>query len=98
EWSHFAVIRDVAAGQLLPPRDASVPADVAASLQTMPVPWELRYLPPPSQTDDDFWRHDANPVPGPRPPAPRLTAYESLQAPLYYWLMAPLLWVLGGCS
>jgi len=98
EWSHFSVIRAVASEQLLPPRDAPVPDDVAASLRSMPVPWELRYLDPPSETHDDFWRHDASPAPGPPPPAPKLTAYESLQAPLYYWLMAPLLRLLGGCS
>ncbi len=98
EWSHFSVIRAVAAGQLLPPRDAPVPADVAASLRSVPVPWELRYLPPPSQTEDAYWRSGASPTPAFLPPAPRLTAYESLQAPLYYWLMAPVLRALAGCS
>jgi hypothetical protein len=96
EWSHFSVVRAVSAGQLLPPRDAPVPADVAASLRSMPVPWELRHLLPQSETHDDFWRHDISQAPN--SPAPVLTAYESLQAPLYYWLMAPLLHVLGGCS
>ncbi len=98
EWSHFSVVRAVASGQLLPPRDAPVPPDVQASLRAVPVPWELRYLPPPAQSHDDFWRHGGSPTPGPWPPAPRLTAYESLQAPLYYWLMAPVLRMVGGCS
>jgi hypothetical protein len=79
----------MAQGDLLPSRDATVPADVDASLRSVPVPWELRYLPAPART------HDGPGAPG---TWPRLTAYEALQAPLYYWLMAPLLWLFGGAS
>ena len=96
EWSHFAVVRAVAAGHFLPPRDAPVPADVEASLRSVPVPWELRYLPPPARTEDAYW------APGnrDRPPGswPHLAAYEALQAPLYYWLMGPLVRLLAGCG
>ena len=96
EWSHFSVVRAVASGQLLPPRDAPVPADVQASLRSLPVPWELRYLPPPARTEDEFW---GSGIRGRESGTwPRMTAYESLQAPLYYWLMAPVLRVLSGCS
>ncbi len=44
EWSHFAVIRQMAnGGQLLVSRDAApVSRDIEASLQLAPVPWELR--------------------------------------------------------
>lgn len=100
EWSHFAVVRAVAAGDLLPSRDAPVPADVQASLRSAPVPWELRHLPPPARTQDDYWRAPAtDQTAAPTPEAwPRLTAYEALQAPLYYWLMAPLLRICSGCG
>jgi hypothetical protein len=89
EWAHFSVVRMVAHGDLLPRRNAPIPADVDASLRSVPVPWELRGLPAPART------HDGPGGPG---PWPRLTAYEALQPPLYYWLMAPLLRVFGAAS
>ena len=89
EWAHFSVVRMVAHGDLLPSRDAPLPADVDASLRAVPVPWELRYLPAPART------HDGPGAPG---SWPRLRAYEALQAPLYYWLMAPLLRLFGSAS
>jgi hypothetical protein len=89
EWAHFSVVRMVAHGDLLPSRDAAIPADVDASLRSVPVPWELRNLPAPARTHDG---------PGPPGPWPRLTAYEALQPPLYYWLMAPLLRIFGAAS
>jgi hypothetical protein len=89
EWAHFSVVRMVSQGDLLPSRDATIPADVDASLRTVPVPWELRSLPAPAHT------HDGPGAPG---PWPRLTAYEALQPPLYYWLMAPLLRVFAAAS
>ena len=112
EWAHFAVVRAVAfAGEVLPPRDGPVPRDVEASLQIAPVPWEMRYLPPPSVSTDVFWA-----LPAPERAArqaaframPRawtretasggLGAYEALQPPLYYWLMAPLMRLAGGLT
>ena len=108
EWSHFAVVRAVAEGNLLPARDAEAPRDVEASLQIAPVPWEMRYLPPPSVSHDVFWTL------APQDRAARqaafrnlpaewsreagssgLKAYEALQPPLYYWLMAPALRLVG---
>jgi hypothetical protein len=89
EWAHFSVVRMVAHGDLLPSRDAAIPADVDASLRSVPVPWELRNLPAPART------HDGPGAPG---AWPRLTAYEALQPPLYYWLMAPLLRLFGGAA
>jgi 4-amino-4-deoxy-L-arabinose transferase-like glycosyltransferase len=105
EWSHFAVVRDMAIrGEWLVSRQAPIPRDIEASLQLAPVPWELRTLPPPSYTHDEYWslsddererrqsalrilpaawsREDGAGV---------LKAYEALQPPLYYWLMAPAL-------
>ena len=110
EWAHFSVIRAVALeGRLLAPRDRPVPRDVEASLQLAPVPWELRNLPPPSLTEDAYWslpadarqhrRQEFQAMPaawsretstGP------LTAYEALQPPLYYWMMAPVVRLASG--
>jgi len=110
EWSHFSVIRLMAArGAWLVPRDAPIPRDVAASLDLAPVPWELRALHAPAVTEDAFWKlspadrqqriraFQALPrawrnADGP----PSLTAYEALQPPLYYWLMAPVLRAAAG--
>jgi Dolichyl-phosphate-mannose-protein mannosyltransferase len=74
EWAHFSVVRMVAHGDLLPSRDAAIPADVDVSVRSAPRPW------------------------GASDPGPRLTAYEALQPPLYYWLMAPLLRIFGSAS
>jgi 4-amino-4-deoxy-L-arabinose transferase-like glycosyltransferase len=105
EYAHFAVVQRMALrGEPLVARDAPVGQDIALSLALAPVPWELRTLPPPSVTHDDFWR---------LPPAERarresdfraippaaalldapgnLRAYEGLQGPLFGWVMAPLL-------
>jgi len=46
EWAHFSVIRLMAGGQLLVDRNAPVPVDIDASLDTWPRPWELRNLAP----------------------------------------------------
>ena len=100
EWAHFAVVRRIVVqGELLPSRQAPVPKDVEISLQLAPVPWEMRNQPPPAVTQDDFWqldaaqRHRREQAMGAMPPEWQsqdgtLTAYEALQPPLYYWLMA----------
>ena len=112
EWAHFAVIRQMAVhGDVLAPRDAPVSRDVEASFQFAPVPWEMRALKAPSVTQDDFWQLPAE-ARGAREAAllampaawsgqngsGAFTAYEALQPPLYYWLMAPVLRVLLGCT
>jgi 4-amino-4-deoxy-L-arabinose transferase-like glycosyltransferase len=112
EWAHFSTIRAMAGGHgALAPRDASVPRDVAESLNLAPVAWELRQYPPPAVTQDAFWTLPAEErqrretafrdMPaawrterGPQSP----TAYEALQPPLYYWLMAPVARLLAGRS
>ena len=112
EWAHFAVIRAVAAGErLLVPRDQPVPKDVQASLLLAPVPWELRAFPWPAVTQDAFWdlapeeRAQREATFRSIPPTWRLQnggasiyAYEALQPPLYYWLMAPALKVASRMS
>jgi len=111
EWSHFAVIRAMAlGGEILVARDQGIPRDVEASLEIAPVPWEMRSLPPPSLSEDEFWAlpptvrqqrqaaFRAMPVEWSRQAGSgALKAYEALQAPLYYWLMAPVLWLVRGC-
>jgi hypothetical protein len=96
EWAHFAVVRTMSGGHPLVARDAPIPADVVASLQSAPVPWELRALPAPARTHDAFWA--GQPSTSPAAPWPRLAAYEALQPPLYYWLMTPLLWCFRHAS
>jgi len=103
EWAHFAVIRTMLSnGEALVSRDAPIPRDVEASLELAPVPYEMRYLPPPSATQEAWWRLPAGerarreaeframPVQW-RSQAGLgpLRAYEALQPPLYYWLMTP---------
>jgi hypothetical protein len=105
EWAHFSVIRTMAVrGEPLVARDQPVPRDVALSLELAPVPWELRYLPPPSITEDVYWSlpdevraqrqaaFRAMPADWGREDGPAgLTAYEALQPPLYYWMLAPVM-------
>lgn len=103
EWAHFAVIRTMLAkGEALVSRDAPIPRDVEASFELAPVPYEMRDLPPPSRTEEAWWRLPAGerarreaeframPVEW-RSQAGLgpLKAYEALQPPLYYWLMTP---------
>lgn len=107
EWAHFAAVRQMAfGGHILASRDAPVPRDVEASLQLAPVPWELRALPPPAVTHDEYWglsreKRDRRQSALRAMPAAwgredgtgALKAYEALQAPLYYWIMTPALWI-----
>jgi hypothetical protein len=104
EWSHFGVVQRMAfRGEPLVSRESPLPRDVAASLELVPLPWELRGYAPPSATHDVFWRLD--PAERARresafraiPPAWALEdtanfkTYEGLQGPLYGWIMTPLL-------
>ena len=105
EWAHFAVVQRMAfRGEPLVSRYAPVGGDIAASLELAPVPWEGRYLPPPSLTHDAFWRLPAeerarrearfraiSSASAREDAAGNLKAYEGLQGPLYGWLMTPLL-------
>jgi hypothetical protein len=112
EWAHFSVIRNMAAShEALVERDAPVPRDVEASLQLAPVPWEMRYLPPPWLTQDSYWslppemRARREAAFRAMPPAwsrqaggGPFRAYEALQPPLYYWMMTPVERLLGASS
>ena len=110
EFAHFGVIRAISAqGRILVPRDQLGPRDVEESLQLAPVPWEVRGWDVfrHSVTQEAYWSLPAqerrlretrlremppgwareNAVAG-------ISAYEALQPPLYYWLMAPVLGIL----
>jgi len=110
EWAHFSVVRQmVTGGRLLASREAAIPRDVEASLRLAPVPWELRSLASPAVTRDEYWglgpderarrQRALRTMPaawGREDSTGGLTAYEALQPPLYYWTMAPALWVCRG--
>ncbi len=104
EWGHFAVLeRTALRGETLVSRYSPVSRRIEASLKLAPVPWALRYLPPPTVTEDTYWRLSREERSsrqgdvGTLPPAwatedgsGGFTAYEALQPPLYYWIAAPL--------
>ncbi len=110
EWAHFAVIERMAVrSEVLVWRDSPVSREIDASLKLAPVPWELRSLPPPSLTEDAYWRLSADeragrqdrfysiPASWAREDASSgMAAYEALQAPVYYWMAAPVLHLMGG--
>jgi len=112
EWSHYAVIERVALRhEALPSRDHAVSQRVAASLRLAPLPWQLKQTPPPAVPQDAYWHlppgeraareraFAALPAqPLQESPGEYFRAYEALQPPLYYWLMAPLLRLLSGAS
>jgi hypothetical protein len=114
EFAHFGVIRAISAqGLILPPRDQPGPRDVEESLKLAPVPWEVRgwNVFQQSLTDEQYW---SLPPDERRARETRLrelprawarenstagiSAYEALQPPLYYWLMAAVLSILKGAS
>jgi hypothetical protein len=96
EWAHFAVVSHMADGAALVPRDAPLPPDVAASLREVPMP--PTNLPAGALSHEEFWALSAEGrEKRARGAIPGMTAYEALQPPLYYWLMAPVLWLARGC-
>jgi len=109
EFAHFGVIRAMARGIMVPPRDQRGPRDVEESLRLAAVPWEVRNWDVfrSSLTQEQYW---ALPAEEKRDREARLrtlpeawareestagiSAYEALQPPLSYWLMAPVVRVL----
>jgi hypothetical protein len=112
EFAHFGVIRAIAAqGLILVPRDYPGPRDVEESLRLAPVPWEVRNWPVfrNSLTQEQYWSLPAQerdlrqdrlrhlpPGWARENSAAGVSAYEALQPPLYYWLMAPVVSLLKG--
>lgn len=102
EWSHFGHIeRLVSTGQLFANRNEGVSEEVLVSIQNAPVAWELKELPPPFLTHDEYWRlapeerklraeaiEKIDRDSGSIPVSSELKIYEALQPPLYYWLLS----------
>ena len=112
EWAHFAVIRAMAVrGEILAAKESPIPRDVEASLQLAPLPWDMRHYPRPYATEDVYWSLPAEtrqqreaqfraiPAEWSRETsAGGQTTYEAFQPPLYYWMMTPVLRLMGGRS
>jgi hypothetical protein len=113
EFAHFGVIRAAALhGVLLAPRNQPGPRDVEQSLDLVPIPWGVHTWEVfrSGLTHEEFWslpeaerryrevRLQAIPRASQWLESSRISAYEAYQPPLYYWLMAPLLFVLRGSS
>ena len=110
EWAHFAVVQSAALrGELLGVRDRPIPRNIEASLRIVPLPWELRRFDAPSVTHDGYWQlpeaerraREAALRSIPRQWAledgsGKFSNYEAQQPPLYYWLAAPVVWLLRG--
>jgi 4-amino-4-deoxy-L-arabinose transferase-like glycosyltransferase len=110
EWAHVAVVQSVALrGELLGARDRPIPRNIEASLRIAPLPWELRRFDPPSLTHDAWWqlpeaaRREREAALHAIPPqwafedgSGLFSNYEAQQPPLYYWLVAPAVWLLRG--
>ena len=112
EFAHFGVIRAMTTkGILLVPRNQPGPRDVEESLKLAPVPWPVRDWDVfrSSLTEEAYWslppeerrQREARLRDMPRSwqredSAGGVSAYEALQPPLYYWLMAPALYALSG--
>ena len=57
EWPHFAYIQELAvSGGALVDRNQLISQEIGTSLRLAPMPWELRGYPPPSVTEDEYWR------------------------------------------
>src|SRR5215813_5290828 len=56
EYAHFAFIQRVAVQHELPVPDTRISREVEQSLELVPLPWELRDLPPPHVIHDSFWK------------------------------------------
>ena len=111
EFAHFGVVRAVARGIWLVPRDQPGPRDVEESLKLAPVPWEVRgwdvfrsslteegywALPPQDRRQRESRLRNMPPGWSAQDSTGGISAYEALQPPLYYWLMAPALGALKG--
>jgi hypothetical protein len=114
EFAHFGVVRAMATkGMWLVPRDQPGPRDVEESLRLAPIPWEVRGWDVfrSSLTDEAYWGlppeerrrresrlRDMPPAWAVEDSTGGISAYEALQPPLYYWLMALVLAALKGCG
>ena len=114
EFAHFGVVRAIATkGTLLLPRDQPGQRDVEESFKFVPVPWQWRgwdvfqsslteeaywALPPEERRQREGRLRDMPPRWAKEESTGGISAYEAVQPPLYYWLMAPALYALKGCG
>jgi len=102
----FAAVQHVAFTGHMPTPTTPVSRQVAASLYLTPAPWMLRLhqLPQPALTHEDYWKLPAQEREKLRsqllilpqswatePSDPPIANYEGQQAPLYYFVAAPVL-------
>ncbi len=102
----FAAVQYVAATGHMPTPTTPVSRQVASSIYLTPAPWMLRLhqLPKPVLTQEDYWklpieereklRSELLALPpswAAEPSNPIIENYEGQQAPLYYFLAAPIL-------
>jgi hypothetical protein len=102
----FAVVQHVAFTGTLPNRSTPVSRQVAASLYLSPAPWMLRehHLPKQVMSQEQYWalpdderrelRRKLLSLPSlwaNEPSQPAIQNYEAQQAPLYYFMAAPIL-------
>ena len=111
EYSHFACIQHIALKHSMPAPDAHISREVRASMRLMPVPWVIRDQDPDFTSYEAYWqlserergRRDQElrslaPALGYDPGDGRFYTYEAQQAPLYYYAMAPVYWVIRDCD
>ena len=112
EWAHFAYAQHLRAHGTLPVgTDTRISREIEASLQLLPLPWEMRDFKAPHVTHDGYWqlgaeeRADRNrkltSIPQEwafEPASAKILLYEAQQPPLYYWLLQWPLYLLQNTS
>lgn len=109
EYSHFGVLQFVAAHGVMPAGTEQVSREIDASLRLAPVPYAQRSYAAESLPQDLFWQlppaertarlQALQAIPaswGQEPSANGQTLWEAQQAPLFYLLLAPVMWLLRG--
>jgi 4-amino-4-deoxy-L-arabinose transferase-like glycosyltransferase len=110
EYGHFAFLQHLLATPTLPRTTDPISSEVEQSLRLAPLPFELRSLAAPYVTHEAYWRLPAeeraqrqaslaglHQVPA-ASGSGEFRLHEAQQPPLYYWLSAPLLKLLGHAS
>lgn len=112
EWAHFGVMQEMSmTGHPVINRNTPVSKEVSSSFQLAALPRGMANVLPPAVTREEYWnlpieerarRETAlqalTTKSATDPSNVRLPAYEASQPPLYYWLMAIVLRVLGNAT
>jgi 4-amino-4-deoxy-L-arabinose transferase-like glycosyltransferase len=93
----------------MPDRHRPIPRNIEASLRLAPLPWDLRRFDPPSLTHDAYWRlperersermaalHSIPEAWAFENGSGAFLNYEAQQPPIYYWIAAPVVWLMRG--